>query len=143
VILLIMEIMDKLVVAGRFKNLDTIARFFAEAAQTAGLDERAIYAVQIAVDEACSNIIEHAYGGEGDDPIECSYQITDCGLVIILHDYGTPFDPNRIPNPALDTALEDRTVGGLGVYLIRQVMDQVRFESTADAGNILTMVKCR
>jgi serine/threonine-protein kinase RsbW len=128
---------------GRFDSLAAIGEFIASAAKAAGLDARAVYEVQMAVDEACSNIIEHAYGGEGRGPIECSYLIDDDGLTVILRDHGHSFDPTQTSKPVLDCDLEDRKEGGLGLYFMRQMMDQVRFEFTPDSGNVLTLVKYR
>jgi serine/threonine-protein kinase RsbW len=125
----------------RFDTLAAIGEFVTQAAEAAGLDARAVYAVQLAVDEACSNIIEHAYGGEGRGDIECTCMVNNSGLTVILRDYGRPFDPASMPEPDLCASLEDRQARGLGLYLIRQLMDKVRFEFTADSGNVLTMVK--
>jgi len=128
---------------GRFDSLVAIGEFVTNAAKAAGLDACAIYEVQMAVDEACSNIIAHAYGGEGRGPIECTYHIDDDGLTVILRDYGCPFDPAQASEPVLDCSLEDREEGGLGLYFMQQMMDQVRFEFTPDSGNVLTLVKYR
>jgi serine/threonine-protein kinase RsbW len=97
----------------------------------------------MAVDEACSNIIEHAYGGEGIGNIDCSYEVTDRSLIITLRDTARPFDPTVISDPDLDVQLEERALGGLGVYLIRQLMDIVDHRYESGEGNILTLVKCR
>ncbi|MBM3152630.1 MAG: ATP-binding protein [Chloroflexi bacterium] len=125
----------------RFEYLDEIRRFAAQAAHDAGLDEAEAYAVQLAVDEACSNIIEHAYGAENGGEIECTCNDSGSRLTIILRDHGKPFDPACIPTPNLKAGLEKRQVGGLGLYLIRQLMDEVHYESIDGAGNILTLVK--
>jgi len=126
---------------GRFDSLAAIGEFVACAAEDAGLDARAIYAVQVAVDEACTNIIEYAYGGEGRGEIECTCRINKEGLTVILRDDGCSFDPDCVSEPDLDACLVDREVGGLGLYFMRQLMDEVSFEFEEDAGNVLTMVK--
>jgi len=128
---------------GRFDRLAAISEFVTHAAEVAGLDARAIYAVQVAVDEACCNIIEYAYGGEGRGDIECTCRINDGSLAVILRDHGRPFDPTSVPEPDLHASLEDRNGGGLGLYFMRQLMDKVHFEFTPDSGNVLTMVKRR
>jgi anti-sigma regulatory factor (Ser/Thr protein kinase) len=125
----------------RFDSLAAIGGFATHAAEAAGLDARAVYAVQLAVEEACANIIEHAYGGEGRGDIECTCIVNKNGLTVILRDYGRPFDPTCVPEPDLCASLENREVGGLGLYCIRQLMDKVRFEFTPDSGNVLTMIK--
>lgn len=126
---------------GRFDSLSRICKFVVGAAGAAGLGEEAVCAVEMAVDEACTNIIEHAYGGEGRGDIECTCQINQDKLTVKLRDYGCPFDPSNVPEPNISAALEDREEGGLGLYLIRRLMDEVHFEFTPDSGNVLTMVK--
>jgi serine/threonine-protein kinase RsbW len=61
----------------------------------------------------------------------------------VLRDHGRPFDPSNVPEPNVNAALEDREEGGLGLYLIRKLMDEVDFEFTPDSGNVLIMVKRR
>ena len=127
--------------SGQFESLAAISEFVTRAAEAAGLDTRATYAVQLAVDEACSNIIEHAYRGEGQGSIECTWHVTEDGLVIVLRDHGHPFDPASVPEPDIHACLDARTAGGLGLYFMRQLMDEVHFELTPNLGNVLTMVK--
>ena len=134
---------NELIVPGYFENLSQIGAFVVQAANLAGLDDQAVYAVEMAVDEACTNIIEHAYGGEGRGDIECTCRINNNGLTVTLRDYGCPFDPTSVPEPDLYANLDNRKEGGLGLYFIRQLMDEVRFEFTPDTGNVLTMVKHR
>jgi serine/threonine-protein kinase RsbW len=126
---------------GRFSSLADIAQFVTQAAREAGLDSKAAYAVQLAVDEACSNIIEHAYGGEGCGQIECTCDVTPRGLRVVLSDQGESFDPASIPPPNLHVPLKDRQSGGLGIYLIRKMMDEVTYETAPEGVNRLTMVK--
>ena len=128
---------------GRFDSLASISDFIEKAAREAGLDHKAVYAVQLAVDEACCNIIDHAYGGEGIGDIQCSVNAGEDELTVILTDRGRPFLPERIPDPRLDIPLAKLKPRGVGFYLIRKMMDQVNYESTPEAGNVLTMVKHR
>ncbi len=136
----------------RYKSLEAISEFIRDACVAANLDETASYQVQLSVDEACSNIIGHAYGDESDDPIEIRCSVTAEGLVVELHDHGKPFDPSEVRNPDLGVPLEERRAGGLGIFLMRRYMDEVEFrtvlpgpssESTAGTGNYLTLVKRR
>ncbi len=125
---------------GQFNSLAAICEFVTHAAETAGLDARAIYTVQMAVDEACTNIIEYAYRGEGRGDIECTCHTNGDGLTIILRDHGCPFDPESVPEPDRNATIQECKIGGLGLYFMRQLMDKVHFEFT-DSGNILTMIK--
>ena len=132
---------EKLTFPGRFESLAAISEFVGRAAGKASLGERAIYEVQLAVDEACSNIIEHAYGGEGHGDIEITCRINSEGLTVILRDFGHRFEPDSVPPPNLRASLENRDLGGLGLYFMYQMMDEVHFEFMPDSGNVLTMVK--
>ncbi len=130
----------------RFENLARIIGLVTQAAEIVGLNEKATYAVQIAVDEACTNIIEHAYHGEGNGNIECTCIPDQDKLTIILRDQGQAFDPNGIPLPDTTACLEDRHTGGLGLYFIKKLMDKVVFEfcpsnGSQKATNTLTMTK--
>jgi serine/threonine-protein kinase RsbW len=138
-----MQTLQKRVFPGKLSSLAKIACFVATAANAAGLDDRAAYAVQMAVDEACSNIIEHAYGERNRGDIECEYKVTDESLVITLRDQGRPFDPTAIADPELDARIEQRPLGGLGVYLMRQLVDAVDYHYDPGIGNVLTLIKRR
>ena len=125
---------------GEFGSLPAIGEFASGAAEAAGLDEDAVYEVQLAVDEACANIIEHAYGGEGHGEIECTCHVDPDKLTMVLSDHGRPFDPASVVEPDLSCDIEDRQTRGLGLHLVRKLMDEVRFEFT-ESGNVLTLVK--
>lgn len=133
--------MTTVVFPGRYASLAEIGDFVKQAAIRAGLDQLAVYAVETAVDEACSNIIEHGYCGEGIGTIECTCLESTQGLTIILKDDGLPFDSENVPEPELDVPLEMRLEHGLGLYFMRKWMDEVRFERPPEGGNILTMLK--
>ncbi|MEJ2303255.1 MAG: ATP-binding protein [Anaerolineales bacterium] len=127
----------------RFESLEKISQFVVQAARDAGFDESAVYAVELAVDEACSNIIEHAYAGEDEGDIQCSCQIANNDLKIVLRDNGRPFDPDSILEPNFGAPIEELQPRGAGLFLMRKLMDEVKFEFAADSGNVLTMVKHR
>ncbi len=128
---------------GRFDQLAKIRQFVSDASRDANLSEKDMHAVEQAVDEACSNIIEHAYGGEDRGDIICTCCEIETGLKITLQDYGAPFHPEDIAEPDLSRGLMEVQTGGLGLYFIRKLMDEVKFEFTSTRGNILTLVKHR
>ncbi len=133
--------MTTLVVPGRYENLEKISEFVRQAAQKAGLDDFGVYQVQTAVDEACTNIIEHAYGKEGLGDIECTCEVKPDELTVVLRDWGKPFNPQKIRPPNLKAPLKKRNSHGLGLYFIQQWMDEIYFQFTGETGNLLTMVK--
>jgi serine/threonine-protein kinase RsbW len=127
----------------RCESLAAIIAFVTEVACQAGLNREAVQAVQLAVDEACMNIIEHAYQGTESGSIECSCAVDARGLTITLVDQGIPFDFDKVPQPCLSANLEERSERGFGVYIMCQLMDEVRHTFSPQRGNILTMVKYR
>ncbi len=119
--------MPTVIFPGRYESLAKIAELTRTAAQDAGLSDFDCYTVETSIDEACSNIIEHAYDGENKGQIEISYEITEKWLEFTLRDWGNSFDPEKVPTPDLECCLPDRKASGLGIYIMRQWMDEVEF----------------
>ena len=134
----------RLRVPGRFENLAQIADFVAAVVRDGGWDDDQVFHVQMAVDEACSNVIEHAYGADVAGDIELICCTEDNGdLVVQIRDEGRPFDPSSVPEPTIGPDLDNLQAGGLGLYFMRKLMDQVTFHFDRKRGNVLTMVKRR
>lgn len=132
--------MKTLTFPGSYTSLVKIGEFVTQAAKSIGFDGFELYKIETAVDEACSNIIEHAYGQEDIGDIVVSV-IPDLDKIsITLIDFGKPFDPKYVKQPNLDADLQDRDDHGLGIYMMKQWMDVVIFETLKDK-NILTLVK--
>ncbi|MFN8385623.1 MAG: ATP-binding protein [Anaerolineales bacterium] len=125
----------------KFEFLDEIREFVGEIARANGFSDKDVYNIQLATDEAASNIIEHAYVGMADGVLDLSCGMKKQELVISLIDHGLPFDPADVPLPDLQADLSDRKIGGLGIFLMRKLMDEVHYHSNADKSNILTMIK--
>lgn len=122
------------------ENLAEIRRFVREAATTLDVEPAVINDVVLAVDEAVANIIVHGYKGQaGIIEIEISRQAET--LAIHLRDDTAPFDPTQVPPPDLNVPLEERAPGGLGIYLIRQIMDEVVYRPLPQGGNELLLRK--
>jgi len=138
-----MSIRYELKVHSELGNLTRIGDFITDTARKLGLTEDDIFAVEMSVDEACANVMEHAYRGEPGGPIEITCRLEGESFVVVIHDQGEPFDPSSVPCPDTTCPLEEREVGGLGVHFMRTLMDEIRFEFDAQDGNTLTMTKVR
>jgi serine/threonine-protein kinase RsbW len=112
-----------------------------DAIKESPFDERQRYAIDLAVDEACSNVIDHAYGGEDRGEIRILLDLNDKGLKITIQDDGAPFEPDDVAEPDLISPLETRCERGLGVFLIRKIMDEARWDFSIPGVNQLTLVK--
>lgn len=139
-----MTVLDRyaLNITSRPENLARVAEFINEVAANFGLTEQEIYNIQMAVDEAVTNIIEHAYE-DSEGPIEVVAERHGDDFVVTLRDQGQPFDPTSIQEPDVNASLEDRDIGGLGLYFMRRLMDEVTFRFSQTGWNELTMVRRR
>lgn len=125
----------------RFDHLRAISVFVMDAIKESPFDERQRYAIDLAVDEACSNVIDHAYGGEDRGEIRILLDLNDKGLKITIQDDGAPFEPEDVAEPDLISPLETRCERGLGVFLIRKIMDEACWDFSIPGVNQLTLVK--
>ena len=125
----------------KFEFLDEIREFVGAIAREGGFGDKDVYNIQLATDEAASNIIEHAYENRSDGVLELSCGMQGDAIKIILTDHGESFDPSEIPLPDLKADLSDRKIGGLGIYLMSKLMDEVHYEPKPDKSNVLTMIK--
>ncbi len=134
---------DRLTVRADAANLARIADFIRCATAAWCRDEQESYDIQMAVDEACANIIAYAYASAEEGTIDLEVSCAPEACTITIRDRGVPFDPATVPPPDVEAPLEDRAIGGLGLYLMRRLMDEVAFEFSAEHGNTLRMVKRR
>jgi anti-sigma regulatory factor (Ser/Thr protein kinase) len=134
--------MKHLQYAAKFEHLDEIREFVGAIAREGGFSDKDVYNIQLATDEAASNIIEHAYESVKDGILELSCGMQGDAIQIVLVDHGEPYDPDSIPMPDLKADLSERKIGGLGIFLMRKLMDEVHYESHPEKNsNILTMIK--
>ncbi len=127
--------------AAKFEFLDEIREYVGDIARKGGFGEKDVYNIQLATDEAASNIIEHAYDGVTDGVLDLLCGMENDAIKIILIDYGESFDPSVVPVPDLKADLSERKIGGLGIFLMRKLMDEVHYEPRADKSNVLSMIK--
>lgn len=126
--------MDRVTVSGELDSLAIIGDLVVRAATEAGLDQKASYRLRLAVDEIATNIVVHGYekaGRRGD--IAIWSELDERDLRVILEDAAPPFDPRQAqPPPGMDLPLEERPIGGLGVFLALRGVDELRYERVGD-----------
>lgn len=123
------------------KNVPLAIDHVTQWAEKAGFDARALYEIQLAVDEACANVVDHAYQGMEPGDFEVSCLLDDLALTIEVCDWGRGFEPQDVELPDVEAPLEERTLGGLGLFIVSKVMDDVEFTFDPRSGNRLRMVK--
>jgi|WetSurMetagenome_2_1015567.scaffolds.fasta_scaffold824951_1 serine/threonine-protein kinase RsbW len=121
-------------------SLPIISDFIDETLNSYKVDPGIIFKVQLAIDEACTNVINYAYNGQA-GYMKLGLERDGENLLITVNDKGKPFDPTKVPLPDLTAELEERKIGGLGIYFMKQLMDEVRYSYDPGQGNTLTMRK--
>lgn len=129
----------KLTVPACHKDIENLCNLTGKAAIDAGFSERTIYSCQLAIGEACENIINHGYKQEGIGEIELTAVSSPGILKLVLRDSAPPFNPAIEPGPP-NWQEEDPPVGGLGLVIIHRVMDEVAYRR-AKNHNILELQK--
>ncbi len=119
------------------KYLSVIRAVTAKVGELSGLSDRAVEDVKLAVDEACSNVIRHAYGGDSTQSILIRFKKTEEGFEVLIEDEGLKAQPGSIKGRSLD----DVRPGGLGIHLIRRAFDLFSFDPKKKTGNRLRMVR--
>ncbi len=123
------------------ENLALIREFVTSAAQQAGFDDTEIAKLELAVDEACANVIEHAYGHDVSKEVVVRVTLDDETLSIDIEDTGRGFDPGAIDQEELEQLISKRKTGGLGMRLMKTLMDEVHYEIAPGKKNALHMTK--
>jgi serine/threonine-protein kinase RsbW len=132
----------ELEIEGKLENLSLIGDFIGDTMRSFGLDEHKTFEVQLAVDEACTNIIKYGYTNTNANEvgmIDIACQRKGKEIVVVIKDEGKPFDPTSVPPPDLEANVEERKAGGLGIYFMKTLMDEVKYEFI-EGKNVLTMV---
>ena len=124
------SVLGTLTVPGELGSLGTIGEFILKAAEAAKLDKKATYRLRLAVDEMATNSIVHGYDETGlQGNVYVSAEIDDRSLFVYLEDTAPAYDPTKRPEPDdLDEPLEDREIGGLGIYLALEGVDSYEYE---------------
>lgn len=131
----------ELKVKSQTENLSEIRDFVSANAVKAGISNSTIDNIILAVDEACTNIIKHAYklSPQGEIIIRIDYDTNKFTITII--DYGKSFEPERVPRPDLQKYYREHRVGGLGMYLMKSLMDSVEYKTVPGKYNQVLLSK--
>jgi serine/threonine-protein kinase RsbW len=123
------------------ENVPEAIECVTQSALAAGFDEQAVLQIQVAVDEACANVVQHAYAGTRDGDMEVTCSLDGHSFVVRVRNWGKRFNPEAVEEPDVAAPLEERGLGGLGLFLIQQFMDQAQYTFDPKHGNELIMVK--
>ena len=130
-----------LILHNDIQQIPQLAEFVEAVADVAHLDVGLTMSLNLALEEAVSNVIMYAYPKGSDGLVDIEAIIRKGELDFIISDNGTPFDPTAAPEADITLDVEDRPVGGLGIFLMKNIMDVVKYTRSDDGKNILSMIK--
>ena len=130
----------QITLAAELESLQKFRDFITTCCTEFDISDDVVLDLKLAVDEACTNVIEHGYKGMDPGSIILSFRIETGRILVQITDFGHVFEPEAAPKPDVEAALEDRELGGLGLFLIYQTMDNIDYQSSEE-GNILTFTK--
>jgi anti-sigma regulatory factor (Ser/Thr protein kinase) len=133
---------ETLQVEPRLECIEEVRQRFERFAESESLDRSLIRGVLMALDELLNNIISYGFKGDERGTIDIEWTTDSDGLRITVMDRGVAFNPLRNAPPDVSLPVETRELGGLGIHLIREMMDEVSYERRGDM-NILTIRKSK
>lgn len=134
---------QSLTIESRTERLISVREFVSTAARKFGFSDEEVGKIALAVDEACTNVIKHAYSYEPDKPITVIVSGEGSAFEIAIRDQGMQFDPALIPTPNMKEYLTHYRKGGLGVHLMRSLMDKVVYSIKPGKPNEVRLIKYR
>lgn len=130
-----------LTIHNQVSELTALADFVSQTCSGAGVDNTLTMSINLALEEAVSNVIFYAYPkGETDHNITVKCTVTEDALIYTIFDRGIPFDPTSRADADVTLSAEERKIGGLGIFLVRQIMDKTEYQRRGNE-NILTLTK--
>ena len=132
---------DRLVIANDTKHLTVVREFIARLIQQSALSKEDENKIILAVDEAVTNVIEHGYDSQNEGSIEIDVVSTPTSFKITIRDTGKIFNPTSTPSLNVQDHVKMGRKKGLGIFLMRQIMDEVKYTFRDGVKNELTMVK--
>ena len=130
----------KLILQNEVAEISNLAIFIEDLGEEFGLSPELVFNLNLVLEEAVSNVILYAYPKEEHQTISLIARKKDNQLIFVLTDSGKEFDPTQAPDADITLSAEDRPIGGLGIFLIRQIMNTVEYQRI-EGKNVLTLGK--
>ncbi len=133
--------MTELTLKAVIENIPAATAFIDEQLEALDCAMRAQMQIDVAIDELFCNIARYAYdGGDGEATVKFDFDPSDRTAMITFEDSGKPFDPLQKADPDVTLAAEDRAIGGLGIFLVKKTMDDMKYRYE-NGKNVLTLYK--
>ena len=129
-----------IILANEISEISRLYDFIEDIGNEFSLTPDVIFNLNLVLEEAVVNIINYAYPKEEHQSIYLSASLHEGSVIFVLTDTGKEFDPTMVPDADISLSAEDRQIGGLGIFLIRQIMNEVKYERI-EGKNVLTLEK--
>ena len=129
-----------LILHNDIQQIPQLAEFMETIAEEKGLSQNDTMSLNLALEETVTNVILYAYPDGSDGLVDIEAVLREHTLEFIITDSGVPFDPTAAPEADVTLSAEERSIGGLGIYLVRQLMDEIHYQRIDDK-NVLTLIK--
>ena len=129
-----------IILANELSEISRLNGFIEDIGEAFSLTPDVVFNLTLVLEEAVVNVINYAYPKEEHESIYLSAKMQDGSIIFVLSDSGKEFDPTMAPDADITLSAEDRQIGGLGIFLIRQIMNEVKYERI-DGKNVLTLEK--
>jgi len=131
----------KLKISSITENLEIIREFVNRLALHGGFSQEMADQIELAVDEACTNVIKHAYKYDPKRSIDIAVLLDKTKMEIVISDKGQGFNITELPKPDLEKYVHESRSGGLGIHLMRSLMDEVNFKFHPGKRNEVSLIK--
>jgi anti-sigma regulatory factor (Ser/Thr protein kinase) len=115
--------------------------FVESAARHSGLNDENVFAFKLSVDELCTNIIQYGYEGREPGMLSLSFDVDDSRARLIIRDDGKYFAPDQAQSPDIEAGWDEREVGGLGIFFVKELMDNVTYNRVDEGVNQFILEK--
>lgn len=129
-----------IILANEISEISKLNDFIEDIGHEFSITPDVLFNLNLVLEEAVANVINYAYPKEDHEFIYLSASMHEGSIMLVLTDTGKAFDPTAAPEADITLSAEERQIGGLGIFLIRQIMNEVRYERI-DGKNILTLEK--
>ena len=131
----------RLIMKNEMSEVGRLRAFFFSVCREHGIDDETAKTLNLALEEWVANVINYAYPKGMRGHVEVTVDVSDDVLTFVIKDHGAAFDPTRHEEVDIDAEIDERAIGGLGIHLIRTIMDTVEYQRTSDGYNRLVLTK--
>jgi len=131
----------RIIMKNEMSEVSRMRGFFLSVCREHNIDDDTFKTLNLAIEEWVANVISYAYPKGIRGHVELTAKVVDDVLTLVIKDHGAPFDPTQQTEVDVDAQLDERQIGGLGIHLVKAIMDTMHYERTADGYNVLTLTK--